>query len=491
MPTGDTERRAARGGLWVLLTTGWVLVVGLSANIVLARLLAPEVFGTFALGLFFAGAVRLQNKLGLPQAYIQQQPASLTLDRTYISMELLLAVGGVVLTLLVAPLLLLAGYDTLLVPVVVVLGLAACCEGVSGIGVYVLEKRLRFAAVGAMQAVLFPLSYAVPMVLALHGGGVWSLVAQPLVYYSSQVVGVLWLLRHDLPALLRRPWLHRPTARHLLRFGATVGGGLLAGWLLTNIDTFYAGTLVGVAALGLYDRAYRTAQWVALLLLHVLRRAALVAFSQLQHDSVRLRRSARLSVWLVGMLACPVAAAVVVTAPDLLRVLYGAQWVAAAPYLQVLAIATLATPLNELVRQVLLATGHPRRALAIAWGQAAVLLLVGVPLTLAGGLLGTCLAVAVALLVGVLGSAAAVWRQYGLTLFVPLLVPLAVGAVVLAAAVAVQPWLAPLVPLVRLLLLGGGTVAGFYLLVLAVQPRTTARRVRTVWGVLRAGASAA
>src|SRR3990172_9176950 len=57
--------RAVRGGLWVAASSYWTTGVGFAATLVLTRLLAPEVFGVFALGTLFAQLVRLLPKLDL------------------------------------------------------------------------------------------------------------------------------------------------------------------------------------------------------------------------------------------------------------------------------------------------------------------------------------------------------------------------------------------------------------------------------------------
>ncbi len=68
-------RRVATGGIWVAISSYWTVGFGFIANILLARILSPDVFGGFALAMSFAQLLRLQPKLGLgdPPSPISRQ----------------------------------------------------------------------------------------------------------------------------------------------------------------------------------------------------------------------------------------------------------------------------------------------------------------------------------------------------------------------------------------------------------------------------------
>ncbi len=495
-PTGTPEpplplvSRLLRGGLWVLLSSYWMLGFGFAINIVLARLLAPEVFGSFALALFFAQVLRLQNKLGIAHAFIQRPGLSDEALSTFVLLELAAALAGLLLTLAAAPLLLWAGYSLQVVQVVLALAVAALFEGVGGTGNIILEKLLRFRQVSLMQSILFPLSYVPVLWLALRGAGVWSLAAQPLVYYVLQTGGALWLLRAAvLPGRLSlRGWrFDAALARHFVGFGGVVGLGLLATTLLTQLDNFYIGSFVGLGVLGLYDRAYRLAQWPGLLLSNVIKRTAFVAYARLQDDHARLRQAAELVLWLIGVVALPLALALFLTAPDLVRLLYGERWLPAAPFVRVLALFAVVQPVWENASQLCVALGKPRLPLRFMGVQAALLALAGLPLTLWGGAAGTCGAVALAFVVGLLLIGRALRHELSLhlgrALALPLLLALVLGAGYLPLAEAVGlhslplPW--------RVLLVGGYACGGCWGLLLLLRPRATVARLRVLWRVGR------
>ena len=325
--------RAVRGGMWVALSTWWIIAAGFAVNILLTRLLAPEAFGVFALAMFFAQSLRVQPRLGLGYAFGQQPRTDGETLGTFLTMDLGAAAAGLALIVAAMPVLLSLGYEALTVRVALLLGIAATVESVTGTGAALLEKELRFGRVSLIQAVVFPLSYAPAIWLALRGEGVWSLVAQNVTYSLLSLAGVAGLLAGGWGWPRGLSWRFSvDLARRFLRFGAGVGLGLLGVMLLTQLDNLLVGSLVGVAALGYYDRAYRTAQWPSTLLNGLIARTGFYTYARLQDDPERLGRALRMMVWLIAALALPVALAVCVAAPDLLALLYGERWLPSAPW---------------------------------------------------------------------------------------------------------------------------------------------------------------
>ncbi|NJL34341.1 MAG: oligosaccharide flippase family protein, partial [Chloroflexaceae bacterium] len=305
-------------------------------------------------GTLFAELLRVPPDLAraLNHAYaIYQEPDEQALG-TYLSLSLLTIGAGVVLPFLAVPLLLWLGfgqfveYGDLVLQVSLVLAVAVAIESLGSVARMLLEKELHFGSVGAMQFVAFALGYIPAIWLALQGAGVWSLIAHVYTYYMLQLVGSLWLLWRMGHRVWQVRWrLDRALARHFLRYSGTVGIGFLATILLTRLDDFFIMTFVGVGVLGFYDRAYRTAQWPSTLLAALTARIAFFTYARLQDDVARLQRSVALVVWLIIMLALPLALAIFIAAPDIVLLLYGENWLPAALFLRILVLFAVVRPL--------------------------------------------------------------------------------------------------------------------------------------------------
>ncbi len=425
--------RAVRGGLWVALGSWWTIGFGFVANIILTRLLAPEAFGAFALAMFFAQLLRLEPKLGVSQAFGQYKETSGESVGTYLGLNSLIILAGLLLTIVAAPILRALGYEALVVQVALVLALAAALESIGALAGVMLDREMCFGPTSRLQMIVFPLSYLPAFWLATHGGGVWSLASQTLAYSALMSVGGWWIARRQLLHIFQMRWrFSRPLAGRFLRFGVAVGATVLAAMLLTQLDNFLIGTIVGVTVLGFYDRAYRTAQWPSTLLTNMVSRTAFYTYARLQDDLPRLRKTVTMVLWAIVLLAWPIALIIFVTAPDLIVLLYGERWLPSVPYLRLLVLIAAARPVWDNVTTLFMAIGKPRLNLVFMGVQIGVLIAAGWPLTLLWGAVGTCTAVGLAFAVGLVGAYSVLRRNLGVPIETSLLIPVLVSFLVVA-----------------------------------------------------------
>jgi len=482
--------RAVRGGLWVALSSYWTIGFGFIANIILTRLLSPEAFGTFALAMFFAQLLRLQPKLGLGYAFIQYKKTTGEALGTYFAMDIPITLSGLLLSLLAAPILLRLGYTSIVVQVSVVLALAAFLESIAGMGGMLLDKEMHFGQTSLIQSLAFPISYLPAFWLATHGGNVWSLVAQTITYNMFLLAGMWWIAHHQLPHIWQMRWLFSPSlACHFFRFGITVGITSLAALLVSQFDNFLVGTLIGLTALGFYDRAYRMSQWPALLLNAIISRAAFITYAKLQDDPARLQKTVAMVLWIIMVLALPLALVIFITAPDLLSLLYGDRWLPAALLLRLLMIASVAKPLWENAGTLLIAIGKPRSLAMFTFVQALILAAIGLPLTIFWQAPGTCVAVGLAYIIGVVLTHRALSREIARESG-KMLLPSALASILTVLGYLALNRLSSLNDLgiaLRLAIKSAYTLTAFFGFTFITQPDSTRERVRYVWELAMQG----
>lgn len=481
--------RVVRGGLWVALSSYFTHGFGFLANLALTRLLAPEDYGVVALATFFSALIGLRPKLAVNQAFAQRQETTGELVGTHMVLDVSAAAATVALALLAVPLLRALGYSQDVAGVVLALAVVGVAEALLSTASILLDRELHFGRTSLVSSLAFPLSYVPAFWLALHGGRYWSLVAQTATYALLLLGGMWWAAGRQLPAVFRLRWrFDRAIAGDLLRFGGLVGLGTLAAMLVTQFDSFLVGTYVGLATLGFYDRARRIAQWPSLLVSSVLARTAFYTYARLQNDAERLAKSVTMTCWLLALLAIPIALAVFVSAPDLVALLYGERWLPSAPFVRFLVVYSLLRPLVDLAGSLLVAVGRPQRATAIYLLQLGTLAIVGLPLTLAHGAIGTCIGVGLAFVAG----ASLAYRYVRQATPASFLDTLGLPGLA-AAAVALVGWrlggvsaLGLWPRALRVSLAGGLALAAFYALLLIVQRRRFIGRLAYVWRLLLA-----
>lgn len=161
-------------------------------SLVLARLLAPEAYGTIALITVFTTLLQVFVNHGLGTALIQKKDAD-DLDFStvfYFNMVLCLVLYG--LLFLAAPLIAAFYEMPELTSLVRVLGLTLVISGVNNIQQSYVSKTMQFKRFffSTLGGTVF--SAAVGIVMAYMGYGVWALVAQSLTNNAANTV-ILWI----------------------------------------------------------------------------------------------------------------------------------------------------------------------------------------------------------------------------------------------------------------------------------------------------------
>lgn len=171
------------------------------------------------------------------------------------------------------------------------------------------------------------------ILVALQGGGAWALIVQALI---MELVSLLMLMRNDprrLPLAFDRPWL-----AGVLVAGLPIAINTLCGQLLQRGASVVLGLTVGVQAVGQFNFALRIVELPRTALYNGLASYALPAFARRAEQPARLCSLFGAVSSLTGFLLTPCYIGLALTAEDLVLLVFGAQWLAAVPTLQVLAV---------------------------------------------------------------------------------------------------------------------------------------------------------
>jgi len=479
--------RAVRGGFWSVVGSYFTIGFGFIANIALIRLLTPAIYGEFALAMFFVTLFDLVGKSGLNYAFAHHRVIDGESLGTLLVLSLFMGAGSLALAILSAPILVAIGYAPS-IPLII-----AAATGIHFIGIWlwpfavVLDTELRFKPLAVATSIATVLSYLPAFWLAFNGQGQYSLLAQfatnSILAMAAMGVYLFRAQRH----LLRMRWRYSPAlARQFLRFGLTTGLGNFISILLVQVDNFILGTIAGTTVLGYYDRAYRVAQWPSTLLIPLVGRAAVFTYNQLRDDQARLRRSVTMVLWTSANLAIPIALALFFSAPELVPLLFGAQWTPAVPLLRILLAVSVLRPIWENVWALLVGLGLPRRVVELSLFQLAMLIVLGTLLTWLFSATGTATAVIVMLLGGLALAYLKIRPKLTLDLHSIFGGPLAAllltvaGYLVLVRVIGndLPAWAAVAWKV-------GWGVAGFGLSSLLVQPKRFIERLVYIWGLWR------
>lgn len=328
----DLKRQSVGGYLWLLSGNGVQAIIQIGVLAVLARLIPPRVFGLLAAGRIVAELGVKVGITGIGRAIIQKKELSKDYIQTAFTVACLIGVG--LAALMTAGADVVAGLFDLqgLRPVVSALSLFVIARALSLVSASVLERRLEFARLKAYQITGYLVGYgAVGISLAVNGFGVWALVAAVVV--EASLGGLLQFLsvRHGLV-----PRVDRRSLREMAEYAGGISLTSISSFVALRGDYFIVARWLGDTALGLYERSYKLIEG-GLQLGGALDRVMFPALSKMQGFPERMGRAFGRSVAVMALVFMPFSAFLCVMAPELIRLLLGADWTAAIPVFQVLA----------------------------------------------------------------------------------------------------------------------------------------------------------
>jgi O-antigen/teichoic acid export membrane protein len=304
---------------------------------------------------------------------------------------------------------------------------------------------------------------------------VWALVIGALA--GSVAALLLSYLVHP----FRPRWrFSRERARELWGFGKFLTASSIVNYALTQGDDAYVGKFLGTESLGFYQLAYRLSNLPATSISQVLSQVTLPAYSAMQHDLGRLRATYLRMLKLTALVAFPIAAGLLVLAPVIVGVLYGAKWMPMVPAFQILCLFGLERAIGATSSPIFLALGKPDIGLRVLTVKLIAMALCIVPLTAGYGIAGTSVAVTLSAivvqsaLVPVVGKSLQIpWGH----VVRPLLKPLVGSLLMMLVLLSVQglvSWKIGLWQMLTLILIGSLLYAGF----IAVAERELFRELK-------------
>jgi PST family polysaccharide transporter len=334
MPVSEINRQSVAAAKWTTLGTIMKFGLQLFAQIVLARLIGPEGFGLFAMGLVVLTLSNFVANFGFAWSLIQCQDLSDEDIRFTFTWQLIFGTLMASGLYFLAPAV--AGYfnEPKVEPVVRWLSLACVINAIAAPATNLLRRALDFRAVHLIYVASYLIGYlAVGIPLAYTGWGVWALVAA----WTAQALSALLLsfIRHPHPI---KPLLWHAGAGKLSQVGLTVFVTNISNWLLNNLDRIFLGRFGDAQAVGVYVTGYMLATTPNLMLAQA-QPVFLAAGAKIQSEPERLRRAYLSILATLWVTIAPMFVVVAIVAQDLVDVLYGVEWSLAGVVLSILALA--------------------------------------------------------------------------------------------------------------------------------------------------------
>ncbi len=349
------RRQAARAIGLIGLGSGVGKLLSVLTTILMARLLTPSDYGLMALASVVIGLVGFFNEVGLGAAIVQKPaPSDAELKSCFVlSLGLSSLLAGVT-AVLAWPAAVFYGAPELQ-KIITVLGCTFVLGGLNTVPVALLRKSLRFRPLVQIGVVSALVNSAVALTCAFAGLGVWSLVAGGV---AGQLNTTIQLMRTS--NWRPRGQLELRAGLELMRYGLSVTYSRVLWYVYSNADKAIIGKLLGQHAVGVYDMAASLATLPTSQITGIVTNVSSPVFARLQHAHAELVATLLGLSRGVAYLTFPMLGGLCITAPDLVVVVLGEQWLGAVLPMQALCLLGLIRTVDPLLSQVLISTGNAR-----------------------------------------------------------------------------------------------------------------------------------
>ena len=328
-------------------------LVAFIVSIVLARLLNPEIYGTVALIGVFTAILQVFVDSGMGNALIQKKDAD---DLDFSSVFYFNIVFCLVLYmgLFVAAPFIAKFYNNLsLTPYIRVLGLTIVISGVKNIQQAYVSKHLMFkkffvATLGGTIA-----AGVIGIAMAFLGFGIWALVAQQMVNLFIDTI-ILWITVPWKPIME----FSFKRLKGLFSFGWRLLASHLLSEIYVNIRSLLIGKLYTSSDLAYYNQGSKFPELIIGNINGSINSVLFPAMSEVQDEVARLKNMTRQSIKVSTYVMAPMLCGLAFVAEPLVKLLLTDKWIMCVPFLRIMCITSLFTPIHTANLSALKAMGR-------------------------------------------------------------------------------------------------------------------------------------
>mgnify|MGYP000856601895 FL=1 len=328
------RQKAITGVAWTAFNKFGTMIISFVSNIILARLLMPDDFGTIGIMMVFVSFANIFVDGGFSMSLIQKKEANQNDFSSVFYLNLLMSVLLYILLFVSAPIIDSFFSGKAITSMLRVIGLILIFNAFSIIQISRLSISLKFREITVYNLIATSVGVIVAIVMALDNYGVWSLV------YKTIITGlilslILWIRSGWRPA---RQFSIK-SVKGLYRFGGFMFLSTFVEVLYAEIQPIIIGKFFSLGQLGYYTQARKIQEIPANGMVSVINTVAFPIYSKLQDQKEKLAQGIRKSLMAMSYVIIPLMILLIILAKPVVLFLLGDKWEEAYPLLQILSIA--------------------------------------------------------------------------------------------------------------------------------------------------------
>lgn len=380
--------------VWTICSYGMGTALRTATNILLAHLLAPEIFGTMLIVYTLRMGIELVSDVGINQNIVHNENAeNPDFYNTAWSLQLLRSIALWFVFIAAAVPMAQFYQSPVLTVIVPITSFGLVLSGLTSLSKSLLQKRMKIVRLNVYDLIMAFIGSSATVLFAYLNPTIWALVYGGLFSSAASMVGSYFLLSD----VRHRFYISKQFSRQILGYGKWIFASSIVFFLSMYVDRLYLGKVIPVELLGIYGIARSIADLSGNL---TMRLGNIVLFPFVASHA-RTPRANLHSVLtpLRAKFLLPAAlgfAVFVATADFAIRILYDQRYQSAGWILPVLVMGSWFSVLAYVNESVVLGLGKPSYG-AAANGTKLAVLAIGLPVMVGFfGLLGGVVVVALA-----------------------------------------------------------------------------------------------
>ena len=381
-------KKTAGGFLWLggVKATNAILQFAILA--ILARLLSPTEFGLMGLALTVVSFSDIFIDMGFGPAITQKEKLSKTDLHTSFTYSLIFGSILVFIIWLFAPAIASFFRNDDLIPILKVISIVLFLRAGITTPLGLMYRELEFKKLSLIQITSYALGYGVVGVtLAYLGYGVWSLV---IAVISQTVLSLIlyWTFNRKSIGFS----LNKQSFKELIHFGGGYSLSKIFSYGGNQGDKIMIGRILGVEAVGLYDRGYQVVKYSASLIGEIIDKVLFSPIARKQNDRELVKNIFLEMTYIFGIIFMPLSAFIYNNADAIVHIILGNQWDNTIPIVKAMSFVVFFLITTRISSTIAKSLGDVYRR---AWRTLfyAILVLIGVYIGSRWGVVGVAIAV--------------------------------------------------------------------------------------------------
>lgn len=341
--------------IWAASQRFGTMSINFVSNLVLARLLTPDDFGTIGMLAFFLAIANVFIETGFSAALIQQREVSNVDFSTVFYTNGAISILCYILLYTGAPFIAEFYNVEILIPLLRVEGIVLLTNALCIIQTTILRREMSFGKLAKANIIANLLGSSLAIVAALLNLGVWSLVVRAIAISLFTAIA-LWIINDWRPIIA----FSITSIKRLFGFGGYMLMSTLLNTTASNLQSLLMGKLWNRSVLGYYTQAIQLRTVAADSISSVIGQVLYPDYSKHQHNNAEISRKLNFGLYIISYFTTAIMILLICCAEPLFSILYGDKWLPAVPYFRILCVGGIFYCIQDINYFVVAAKGKSR-----------------------------------------------------------------------------------------------------------------------------------